>query len=131
MDEKDRNGERNETEAGRFASLEYDELENLLFDIAATLYEREMWTIRNLQQEEAELLKKHGINGANVRDMEESVRWEYLLLQERMERIRTEHDNRWYRADGIYADIFNAATGNCGRGEAMEVLGRKRQYDDK
>lgn len=114
-----------EAERTRLALLDWDDMLYLLLDLAKAMYEREEWAVGNQQKKAARLQQEYEKALREETGQAEEIYKTYIAELDMAVRMADKHYNRWYRADGIYGDVFNAATGNSGRGKAMEYLGGK------
>lgn len=110
----------------RFATMGNEELEELLFAAAKEIFRREEEMIRDLRELADRVRAEYHITERENKAQAEAVFMEYTNALDQANRCQDQHYDRWYRADGIYADVFNAATGSYGRARAMKYLENKK-----
>ncbi len=110
----------------RFATMCNEELEELLFAAAKEIFRREEEMIHDLRELADRARAEYHITEQQNKAKAESRFIEYTKALDRANQCQNQHYDRWYRADGIYADVFNAATGSYGRARAMKYLGNEK-----
>ena len=110
----------------RFATMGNDELEELLFAAAKEIFRREEERIRDLRELADRARAEYHITEQQNKAQAEAAFIEYTKALDQANQCQDQHYDRWYRADGIYADMFNAATGSYGRARAMKYLENKK-----
>ena len=111
----------------RFATMGNEELEELLFAAAKEIFRREEEMIRDLREMADRARAEYHITEQQNKAKAESRFIEYTKALDQANQCQDQHYDRWYRADGIYADVFNAATGSYGRARAMKYLGNEKE----
>ncbi|MBO5637373.1 MAG: hypothetical protein J5906_07630 [Acidaminococcaceae bacterium] len=111
---------------GRFATMDNEELEELLFAAAKEIFRREEEMIHDLRELADRARAEYHITEQQNKAQAESRFIEYTKALDQANQCQDQHYDRWYRADGIYADVFNAATGSYGRARAMKYLGNEK-----
>lgn len=111
----------------RFATMGNEELEELLFAIAKEMYQREEELIRDLRETAERAQEEYRMAEGRNPETAEPVFRKYVHAMDEANHSQDSHFDRWYRADGIYADVFNAATGSYGKGRAMKYLGNEKK----
>lgn len=110
----------------RFATMGNEELEELLFAAAKEIFRREEEMIHDLRELADRARTEYHITEQQNKAKAESRFIEYTKALDQANQCQDQHYDRWYRADGIYADVFNAATGSYGRARAMKYLENKK-----
>jgi len=104
-----------------------EELEELLLAAAKEIFHREEKMIRDLREIADWAQAEYHITKQRNKAQAESAFIEYTNALKRANQYQDQHYDRWYRVDGIYVDVFNAATGSYGRGQAMKYLENKKE----
>lgn len=110
----------------RFATMGNEELEELLFAAAKEIFRREEEMIHDLRELADWARAEYHITEQQNKAKAKSRFIEYTKALDQVNQCQDQHYDRWYRADGIYADVFNAATGSYGRARAMKYLGNEK-----
>ena len=111
----------------RFATMGNEELEELLLAAAKEIFHREEKMIRDLREIADRAQAEYHITKQRNKAQAESAFIEYTNALKRANQYQDQHYDRWYRVDGIYVDVFNAATGSYGRGQALKYLENKKE----
>jgi len=111
----------------RFATMGNEELEELLFAVAREMYQREEELIHDLREIAERAQEEYRMAEGRNAETAEPVFQKYINAMDKANHCQDSHYDRWYRTDGIYADVFNAATGSYGRGRAMKYLGNEKK----
>ena len=110
----------------RFATMGNEELEELLFAAAKEIFRREEEMIHDLRELADRARAEYHITEQQNKAQAEAAFMEYTNALDQANQCQDQHYDRWYRTDGIYADMFNAATGSYGRARAMKYLGNEK-----